>query len=93
MLFIHYNCVVKYAYLIWKFDLKYLYMSQTQRHIKSQSNTTYEVSYAISKPTTATFIPTETVETDEEKDCSRQESEVVYHESRLVEDKEAEGQA
>ena len=43
-------------------------MSQTQRHIKSQHNTTYEESYAISKPTNATFIPTETMETDEEKE-------------------------
>jgi len=37
LLFILNNCVVKYAYLIWKFDIKYLYMSQTQRHIKSHN--------------------------------------------------------
>ena len=43
-------------------------MSQTQRHIKSQSNTTYEEPYAIiERPTNATFIPTKTMETNEEK--------------------------
>jgi hypothetical protein len=61
-------------------------MSQTQRHIKSQSNTTYEDPYAISKPTTATFISTEIMETNEEKDCVRQASEVVHNESKLAED-------
>jgi len=49
-------------------------MSQTLRHIKSQYNTTYEESYAISKPTTATFISTEIMETDEEKARVRQAS-------------------
>jgi len=44
-------------------------MSQTQRHIKPQSTTTYEEPYAtIKRPTNATFIPTETMETDEEKE-------------------------
>ena len=44
-------------------------MSHRQRHIKSQSTTTYEEPYAtIKRPTNATFIPTETMETDEEKE-------------------------
>ena len=44
-------------------------MSQTQRHIKSQSTTTYEEPYAnIKRPTNATFIPTKTLETNEEKE-------------------------
>ena len=61
-------------------------MSHRQRHIKSQSNTTHEESYAISEPTTATFISTEIMETNEEKDCVRQASEVVHNESKLVKD-------
>ena len=52
-------------------------MSQTQRHIKSQQHTTYEESYAISKPTNATFISTEIMETNEEKDRVRQAGKVV----------------
>jgi hypothetical protein len=59
-------------------------MSQTQRHIKSQHNTTYEESYAISKPTNATFISTEVMETDEEKERVRQASEIVLNESKLA---------
>ena len=59
-------------------------MSQTQRHIKSQHNTTYEESYAISKPTTATFISTEIMETNEEKARVRQASEIVHNESKLA---------
>ena len=44
-------------------------MSPKQRHIKSQSNINYEEPYAIiTPPTNATFIPTETMETDEEKE-------------------------
>ena len=53
-------------------------MSHRQRHIKSQSNTTYEELYAISEPTTATFISTEIMETNEEKDRVRQASKVVH---------------
>ena len=50
-------------------------MSQIQRHIKSHNNTiNYGESYAISKPTNATFISTEIMETDEEKEHLRQES-------------------
>ena len=67
-------------------------MSPKQRHIKSQSNTTYEEPYAISEPTTATFISTEIMETNEEKDRVRQASKVVHNESKLAEDKETEGQ-
>tara|TARA_E500000178_G_scaffold322212_1_gene346839 strand:- start:37 stop:297 length:261 start_codon:yes stop_codon:yes gene_type:complete len=68
-------------------------MSPKQRHIKSQSNINYEEPYAIiTPPTNATFIPTETVETDEEKDCSRQESEIVYAQSILAKNKEAKRQ-
>ena len=47
-------------------------MSRKQRHIKSQSNITYEDPYAIIKqPTNATFIPTETMETNEEETSVR----------------------
>tara|TARA_B100001063_G_scaffold240844_1_gene266682 strand:- start:303 stop:482 length:180 start_codon:yes stop_codon:yes gene_type:complete len=59
-------------------------MSQTQRHIKSQHNTTYEESYAIPKPTNATFISKEIMETDEEKECLRQTSKIVRNESKLA---------
>ena len=56
-----------------------------QRHIKSQSTTTYEEPYAIIKrPTNATFIPTEIMETNEEEACIRQTCEVVHAESRLA---------
>jgi len=61
-------------------------MSQKQRHIKLQLNTTYEEPYAISEPTTATFISTEIMETNEEKESVRQENQVVHDESRLAED-------
>ena len=62
-------------------------MSRKQRHIKAQSNTTnYGESYAISKPTNATFISTEIMETNEEKDRVRQACKVVYNESKLAED-------
>jgi len=68
-------------------------MSQTQRHIKSQSITTYEEPYVIIKrPTNATFISTETVETNEEKESVRQACELVHAESELAQDKETEGQ-
>jgi hypothetical protein len=64
-----------------------------QRHIKSQSITTYEELYAtIKRPTNATFIPTETMETDEEETSVRQACELVHAESELAENKETEGQ-
>ena len=60
-------------------------MSRKQRHIKSQSTTTYEEPYAIiERPTNATFIPTETMETNEEKKSVRQASELVPAESELA---------
>ena len=58
----------------------------SHRHIKSQSNTTYEEPYVISEPTTATFISTEIMETNEEKESVRQENQIVHDESRLAED-------
>ena len=64
-----------------------------QRHIISQSTTTYEEPYAIIKrPTNATFIPTETMETNEEETSVRQTCELVHAESELAKDKETEGQ-
>ena len=68
-------------------------MSLYQRHIKSQININYEESYAFKKPTTTAFISTQTMETDEEKTSVRQASQIVYAQSGLAEDKEAEGQA
>ena len=61
-------------------------MSPRQRHIKTQSNTTYEELYAISEPTTATFISTEIMETNEEKESVRQENQTVHDESGLAKD-------
>ena len=52
-------------------------MSRLLRHIKSQSNITYEEPYAITKPTDATFISKETMEINEETESVRQESQVV----------------
>ena len=66
-------------------------MSRLLRHIKSQSNITYEEPYAITKPTDATFIAKETMETNTEEECLRQESGDVYYESKLVENKETKG--
>ena len=59
-------------------------MSLYQRHIKSQSTINYEEPYAFEKPTNATFIPTETMETNEEKKSVRQASELVPAESELA---------
>ena len=68
-------------------------MSRKLRQIKSHYNTTYEESYVnLQKPTNATFIPEETMETNEETACIRQESEVVYSESKLAENTKTEGQ-
>jgi len=64
-----------------------------QRHIKSQSTTTYEEPYVIIKrPTNATFIPKKTMETNEEETSVRQACELVHAESELAENKETEGQ-
>ena len=60
-------------------------MSPKQRHIESQSITTYEEPYAIIKrPTNATFIPTQTMETNEEETSVRQACELVHAESELA---------
>jgi hypothetical protein len=67
-------------------------MSLHQRHIKSQSTINYEEPYAFKKPTTAAFISTETMETNEEKTSIRQACETVYAQSGLAEDTKAEGQ-
>ena len=80
-----------YAQLLDGYHIKYLYMSRKHRHIKSNTINHGE-SYAISKPTNATFISTEIMETNEEKDRVRQASKVVHNESKLAEDKETEGQ-
>ena len=65
-------------------------MSRKPRHINH--NITNEGSYAIlQNPTTATFISEEIMETNEEKERIRQESQVVHNESKLVKDKETEG--
>ncbi len=56
-----------------------------QRHIKSQSTTNYEEPYVIIKPpTNATFIPTQTMEVNEEEKSLRQTSKIVYAESGLA---------
>jgi len=67
-------------------------MSRQQRHIKSQLTINYEEPYAFTKPTTAAFISTETMETNEEKEGVRQTSQTVHAQSGLAEDKKAEGQ-
>ena len=71
------------------FTLKYLYMSLQQRHIFQQSNI-IEVSNAThQQPTNATFISKETMETNAEKECIRQESTVVHAQSKLAENSKA----
>ena len=67
-------------------------MSLHQRHIKSQLTINYEEPYAFTKPTTAAFISTETMETNEEKESVRQTSETVHAQSGLAQDTKAEGQ-
>ena len=67
-------------------------MSLHKRHIKSQSTINYEEPYAFTKPTTAAFISTETMETNEEKEGVRQTSQTVHAQSGLAEDTKAEGQ-
>jgi hypothetical protein len=94
VLFIRNICVVKYAYKIWKIDSKYLYMIPYQNRIKNQSNNNLQEHYAIiSQPTTATSIPTQTMEGNEEKTSLRQACKVIRPESRMAKDKEAKGQA
>ena len=65
-----------------------------QNRIKNQSKNNLQEHYAIiSQPTTATSIPTEIMEGDEEKTSLRQAYQIVHLESRMAEDKKAEGQA
>ena len=67
-------------------------MSLFQRHIQSRNKIT-EVSYAIlQKPTTTAIISEEIMETNEEKKDIRQTSQVIHDESRLADNKKAEGQ-
>lgn len=66
-------------------------MSHKQRHLKSQSITTYEEPYVISKPTTAAFISPEIMEINEEKTSVRQTSKIVCTQSKLVENQETKG--
>ncbi len=82
-----------YALLLAILPVKYLYMSRTQRHIRSQYNTTYEEPYAIFKrPTTTTIISAKIMETNEKTEGLRQESEIVCTQSTLVKNKETKGQ-
>ena len=68
-------------------------MSRTYRHIKSQSNTINEGSYAIlQQPTNAAFIPKKTMEINEETESLRQEGEIVHSQSALAKDKKTERQ-
>ena len=68
-------------------------MSRTHRHIKSQSNTINEGSYAIlQQPTNAAFIPKKTMEINEETERLRQEGEIVHSQSALAKDKKTERQ-
>ena len=67
-------------------------MSLHQRHIKSQSTINYEEPYAFTKPTTAAFISTETMETNEEKEGVRQTSETVHAQSGLAQSEKTKGQ-
>jgi len=67
-------------------------MSRKHR-LQTQSNINYEEPYAIiTQPTNATFIPKETMETDEEKEGLRQKSEVVYDKPKLAENKKTKRQ-
>ena len=66
-------------------------MSRTHRHIISQHNINEEPYADIQEPTNATFIPEETMETNEEKEGVRQTSETVHAESGLAENTKAEG--
>ena len=66
-------------------------MSQLYRHIKSQQIYHEEPYATIQKPTITTFISKEVMERNKKKESVRQESEVIYDESRLVKNKETKG--
>ena len=68
-------------------------MNLLQKRFEKQSNTLYEVSYAIlQQPTNATFVSKEIMEGNEEKESVRQESKIVYDESKLVKNKKTKRQ-
>ena len=67
-------------------------MSRTKRHIRSQITINYEEPYAFKKPTTATFISKETMETNAKKEDIRQTGETLHAQSRLAQSEEAKGQ-
>ena len=68
-------------------------MSRYHRLIKSQFKSINEEPYAtIQYPTNATFVSKEIMEGNEEKESVRQESKIVYDESKLAENKETKGQ-
>ena len=66
-------------------------MSVHQRHIKLQSIINYEEPYAFKKHTTAAFISTETMETNEEEKSVRKTGEIIYAQSKLAENTKAAG--
>ena len=78
----------------WPMDnIKYLYMSRTQRHIKSQLNTINEVSNAIiQKPTNAAFVSKEIMETYKEKRNIRQTGKIIHAKPTLVKNSETKRQ-
>tara|TARA_B100000902_G_C26458604_1_gene504341 strand:+ start:207 stop:473 length:267 start_codon:yes stop_codon:yes gene_type:complete len=64
-----------------------------QTHPNTIQHNQRGISYAISKkPTTATVISKEIMETNEETESIRQQSEVVYAESKLAKSKKTKGQ-
>ena len=67
-------------------------MSPLLRHIKSEHNIINEGSYASHKPTNATFISKEIMETNEEKTSVRQENKIIYVKSKLAKDKKTKRQ-
>jgi len=68
-------------------------MNRNLNRIKSQSNTTNEVSYAIIQtPATTAFISAEIMERNEEKKSLRQTGKIVYDQSGLAENKKTERQ-
>tara|TARA_Y100001973_G_C4970962_1_gene219587 strand:- start:71 stop:331 length:261 start_codon:yes stop_codon:yes gene_type:complete len=67
-------------------------MSRTKRHIESQITINYEEPYAFKKPTTATFISKEIMETNAKKEDIRQTSKTVHAQSGLAQSEEAKGQ-
>ena len=68
-------------------------MSRYHRLIKSQFKSINEEPYAIIQyPTNATFVSKEIMEGNEEKESVRQESKIVYDESKLVKNKKTKRQ-